>query len=104
MFNFIFPSIKTIVEKTTEILGIEDCGCSRRKDFLNDLISFTPTKNLQHEDSLKEGKYLVLNNFILTYNKESYCYQKGDKIFITKDDPKFNSFEPFYKLGVIKNE
>lgn len=27
--------IKTVVEKTTQAMGIEDCGCSRRKEQLN---------------------------------------------------------------------
>ena len=27
--------IKTLVEKTTEKVGISDCGCQKRKEYLN---------------------------------------------------------------------
>ena len=32
--------IKKLVEKTTEVLGMEDCGCSKRKKKLNDMFPY----------------------------------------------------------------
>lgn len=32
--------IKTVVEKTTKVMGKEDCGCSRRRDELNKRFSY----------------------------------------------------------------
>ena len=29
--------VKTVVEKVTDVLGIEDCGCAKRKELLNSL-------------------------------------------------------------------
>lgn len=32
--------IKTVVEKTTKAMGIEDCGCTRRKEQLNNAFPY----------------------------------------------------------------
>jgi hypothetical protein len=32
--------IKTVVEKTTQAMGIEDCGCSKRKEQLNQMFPY----------------------------------------------------------------
>ena len=93
--------IKTIVEKTTQALGIEDCGCTRRKDYLNNLVPFQTKQEPNDESCFKEGKYLVQNNFVFTYNKQSYSYKQGDRIFIKEDDPTFNTLKTFYKLNVL---
>jgi hypothetical protein len=93
--------IKSIVEKTTQALGIEDCGCTRRQEYLNNLIPFQQKQEPNDETCFKEGKYLVQNNFILTYNKNSFNYKKGDRIFIKEDDPTFNTLKEFYKLNVL---
>lgn len=93
--------IKTIVEKTTQALGIEDCGCSRRKDYLNNLVPFQTKQKPIDENCFREGKYIVKNNFILNHNKTSVSYKKGDRIFIKEDDPTFNTLKQFYKLNVL---
>ena len=95
--------IKTVVEKTTELLGIEDCGCNRRKEEWNKLVPFKnePSNQFQDVDNFKEGKYLVLNNFVFTFDKKSYCYQKNDKIYIKEEDPTFNTLKTFFQLGII---
>lgn len=32
--------IKTVVEKTTKAVGIKDCGCSKRKEQLNQMFPY----------------------------------------------------------------
>jgi hypothetical protein len=96
--------IKTLVEKTTQALGIEDCGCTRRQEYLNTLVPFQTKQESQDESCFKEGKYLVQNNFVFTYNKQSFSYNKGDKIYIKENDPTFDTLKQFYKLNILKED
>lgn len=94
--------IKTVVDTISEVTGTP-CGCERRQEILNKLVPFkNETSNqFQDVDNFKEGKYLVLNNFVFTFDKKSYCYQKNDKIYIKEEDPTFNTLKTFFQLGII---
>lgn len=35
-----YTGIAKLVEEVTKAVGIEDCGCERRKEILNDLVPF----------------------------------------------------------------
>lgn len=95
--------IKKVVDTISEITGVP-CGCERRKDYLNNLVPFQQKQEYQDETCFKEGKYLVQNNFIFTYNKQSFNYNKGDKIYIKEEDPTFDILKQFYKLNVLRED
>ncbi len=98
--------VSALVEKTAEILGIEDCGCSRRRDALNEKYSYnTP---LQHPPLVEQniidfaqGLYMVNNNLVFTRGGTTYDYKIGDRIFITEHNPNFNDFREYFRLGII---
>lgn len=41
--------IMKVADKVAESLGMEDCGCERRKDVLNELFPFN--KNIEQDDA-----------------------------------------------------
>lgn len=99
-----FTGIKTIVDKTTELLGIEDCGCNRRRDILNNLIPYgnnlTPQEvTEQPEDDLKYGIYVFQKMSII----DNDPYNIGDRIYIENEND-INKFRELFKLGVIIHE
>ncbi len=98
--------IATLVEKTAEVLGIEDCGCSRRRDALNALVPYNttpqqPTLVEQNIVDFAPGLYIINNNLIFTRNEVTYDYKIGDRIFITDHNPLFNDFKEYFRLGII---
>ena len=100
--------IKTLVEKTTELLGIEDCGCSRRADTLNQLFPYTQGVEQpiieQNINDFAPGLYIFNNNSVLTKDGITNHYKIGDKILINSDNPSYNDFSYMYVAGVIRKE
>ena len=102
--------IDKLVEKTADLLGIEDCGCTRRQEMLNNWVPYNttqPTENNfteQNTDDFTEGIYIFQGNLVFTRDGETYNYKKGNKILIMNDNPFCNDFKYYYKLGVITKE
>ena len=99
--------VKALVDKTSELLGIKDCGCTRRKEWVNSVIPYNSPQsiNLDLESfksiEIEEGIYLVNNNIIVTKNGEIINYKIGEKILIKLDDPSINTFRHYLNMGVI---
>ena len=98
--------VSTLVEKTADILGIEDCGCGRRRDALNALIPYNTTPQQpplveQNIADFTEGLYIINNNLVFTRQGTTYDYKIGDRIFITNHNPNFNDFKEYFQLGII---
>ena len=100
--------IKTLVEKTADILGIEDCGCERRADTLNKLFPYTQGTEQpiieQNINDFTPGLYIFNNNSVLTKDGVTNHYRIGDKILINSDNPSYNDFSYMYVAGVISKE
>lgn len=88
--------ISNIVEKTTEFLGINDCGCTRRKENLNRIFPHRP----KHNDSFIYGKYLVKSNFIVNKKPHPLFYSGGEIIFVDNEDIK-NELKIFFEQGLL---
>jgi len=104
---FKVTGIKSVVEKTTDILGIENCGCTRRKNVLNELFPYSQPNIQQPKNNtelLVEGTYYINNNLVITRNGEIFNYKIGDKILLEKSNPNFNDFQVYYNLGLITKE
>lgn len=98
--------VSALVEKTAEVLGIEDCGCGRRKDALNALIPYNTTPQQpplieQNIVDFAQGLYIINNNLVFTRQGVTYDYKIGDRIYITDHNPLFNNFKEYFKLGII---
>jgi hypothetical protein len=99
--------ISTLVDKVTDVLGIEDCGCSRRQETLNQWFPYentTPQQPPLIEQNIvdfAQGMYIINNNLVFTRQGITYDYKVGDRIYITDHNPLFNDFKEYFKLGVI---
>ena len=100
--------VTALVEVVTDALGIEDCGCQRRREILNELFPYTtPNENKivsQNINDFCEGIYIFNNNLVFTRDGESFNYKIGDKILIKLDNPFYNDFRQYYSLGLISKE
>jgi hypothetical protein len=64
-----YTGISKLSEIISEALNIEDCGCSRRQESLNNLISYQT-----FDKTIEEGEYKVLQNIKINNNE----YKIGD--------------------------
>ena len=98
--------IDKLVEKTADLLGIEDCGCTRRKEWVNNLIPYNQNsieyKELIPQNSLdlKEGVYIFNRNTILN----NIQYSENDKVFIDFKNPNILQFKQLFELGIIRKK
>ena len=97
--------ISKVVEKTTELLGIEDCGCSGRQQFFNELVPYKqvdyPPMIPQDVNTFEEGFYIFNNNLVYSIDGVTFQYYTGDKLEIKLDNPHINNFKQYYSLGII---
>lgn len=99
--------VKKLVEKVTEVLGIEDCGCSRRQESLNQLFPYKDTtphdspKIEQNIGDFTQGIYIFNNSLVLTINGTMNTYQAGDRLLIESDNPSYNDLKTLYSIGII---
>ena len=99
--------VSTLVEKTTELLGIEDCGCVRRKEWVNNLIPYNQNsieyKELIPQNSLdlKEGVYIFNRRTILNDNNDQVVYNEGDRILVELNSNRIIQYKQLFELGII---
>ena len=99
--------VSTLVEKTTELLGIEDCGCIRRKEWVNNIIPYNQNsieyKELIPQNSLdlKEGIYIFNRRTILNDNEDQVIYEEGDRIIIRLNSNMIIQYKQLFELGII---
>ena len=107
---FKVTGVTTLVDKVTEILGVEDCGCNRRQEWLNNAVSYENTEHVvpelieQNIDDFGPGIYIVFSSLYMSHEGINYHYKIGDKINIEQDNMLHNNFKMFYQLGVIKKD
>jgi hypothetical protein len=87
-----YTGISKLSEVLSKALNIEDCGCSRRQESLNNFISYPPSKK-----PAEEGEYEVLQNIKINSNE----YKIEDIINITQDHPLYKMLNHYIEIGVL---
>lgn len=99
--------IDKLVDKVTDVLGIEDCGCAGRREALNNAFPYQNNKPHQIElvaqniADFTSGIYMINNNLIFTRDGVTFDYKVGDRIFIKEDHPYYKEFQEYFQLGII---
>jgi len=101
--------ISSLVEKTTEVLGIKDCGCSRRRDWMNELIPYGTIPHVEEDLTLDPtdfapGIYIVVDNLSIDKGDAIYNYYKGNRVLINSKNPLLEDFKRLLSIGIIRKE
>lgn len=95
-----YTGISKLTEVITEALGIEDCGCDRRRENLNDEYSYTSS-----EPQNLEGEYKILKKIVLKTETELFTFNVEDVILISKEHLLYNTLTHYLSIGaLIKNK
>lgn len=88
-----YTGISKLTKVITEALGIEDCGCDRRRENLNNEYSYTSSepKNL-------EGEYEVIQNIRIN----NIQYNIKDVINIDKQHPLYSLLNHYINLKILE--
>jgi hypothetical protein len=100
--------IAKAVEVVTDALGIEDCGCGGRQNWLNEAIPYTKESNppLNFDPSNlstpEEGIYEIIHNIHVTKNNQTLNYKVGEKVLINKNHLLYSSWSYYVMIGAVK--
>jgi hypothetical protein len=94
-----YTGISKLTEVITEALGIEDCGCDRRRENLNSEYSYSIP-----EPQTLEGKYKILKKISIQTEANNYIFNIDDNIEIDKNHILYNTLSHYLSIGaLIKN-
>ena len=78
-----YTGISKLTEVLTDALGIEDCGCGRRRELLNNEVSYETKPSF----ILDAGEYNINQNIKLKVKDEEYKFDKGSTLIIEENSP-----------------
>lgn len=100
--------IAKAVEVVTEALGIEDCGCGGRQEWVNNLVPYDIQPNhIVHYDpnntaEVEEGIYEVIYEIHATKEGNSFDYKVGEKVLINENHLLYSDWPYYLIIGAVK--
>lgn len=101
--------IDKLVEVTTEVLGIEDCGCNRRREELNGIFSYDniksnspPIFDPDNHPKPEKGIYEIFHQIHATKSGQTFEFIPGDKILMTEEHLLYSDWAYYLSIGAVK--
>ena len=105
-----YTGIAKVVEVVTEALGIEDCGCTRRRENLNYGHPYNietqsaPTYNPNDYPLAEVGVYEVLKQINASKGGQSFQFLPGDKIWLTEEHSLYSDWPYYILIEAVKKQ
>jgi len=100
--------INKLVEVTAEVLGIEDCGCGARQEWLNTVMPYNQESNSppifdpDNHSKPETGIYEIIHQIHATKSGQTFEFIPGDKILMTEDHLLYSDWAYYLSIGAIK--
>jgi len=100
--------IAKAVEVVTEALGIEDCGCGARQEWINNAVPYNVESNSpkiynpNDQPPAKTGIYEVIHQIHATKGGEIIDLSPGDKIWMTEEHLLYSDWPYYIIIGAVK--
>ena len=105
--------ISKAVEVVTEALGIEDCGCGKRQEWLNEVRPYnveansppiydSPTEIPSTIIPAEEGIYEVLHKIHASKSDQKINYEIGEKVLINENHLLYSDWPYYLIIGAVK--
>ena len=100
--------IAKAVEVVTETLGIEDCGCGRRQEWLNNVVPYNVESNSRpifdpnNSPQPEAGIYEIFHQIHATKSRQEFELFPGDKILITEEHLLYSDWAYYLSIGAVK--
>ena len=103
-----YTGISKAVEVVTEALGIEDCGCGGRQEWLNEVRPYNiepnspPVYNPNDHPVAETGVYEVLHQIHVTKKGEEINFFPSDRVLMTEDHLLYSDWPYYIIIGAVK--
>jgi len=100
--------IAKAVEVVTGALGIEDCGCSGRQEWLNGVAPYDvepnspPVYNRSTATPAEDGIYEVLHEIHASKAGQKINYYIGEKVLMNEDHLLYSDWPYYLIIGAVK--
>lgn len=101
--------IDKLVEATAEVLGVEDCGCNRRREALNVIFPYDniqpnspPIFDPDHHPKPEIGIYEVFHQINSTKSGQIFNLVPGDKILMTEEHLLYSDWAYYISIGAVQ--
>jgi hypothetical protein len=100
--------IAKAVEVVTEALGIEDCGCGGRQEWINNLVPYDdpPNHPIQYDPNniteVEEGIYEIIYEIHATKEDNKFDYKVGEKVLINENHLLYSDWPYYLIIGAVK--
>lgn len=100
--------IAKAVEVVTEALGIEDCGCGARQEWLNEVRPYNVEANSpkiynpDDQPPAETGVYEILHQIHANKNGQQIDLFPGDKVWMTEENLLYSDWPYYILIGAVK--
>ena len=100
--------IAKAVEVVTDALGIEDCGCGSRRNWLNEVAPYDnqPNHNIHYDPNnatkVEEGIYEIIYEIHAIKENVKFDYKVGEKVLINENHLLYSSWSYYVMIGAAK--
>lgn len=94
-----YTGISKLTDVITDALGIEDCGCDRRREELNEKYSYQPQSDLEPAET---GLYEVLKQINIFKDGVTFELKPGDKILLTEENVLYSEWPNYILMEAVK--
>jgi hypothetical protein len=102
--------IAKTVEVVTKALGLEDCGCDGRQEWVNNLVPYEnqPNPNVYYNPDniveVEEGIYEIMYEIHATKENYKFDYKVGEKVLIDKNHLLYSNWSYYIMVGAVKKQ
>lgn len=98
--------IAKVVEVVTEALGIEDCGCNARQEWINRVIPYESNSPSIYNPSdylaAELGVYEAIHQINAVKGGQEFKFTPGDKIWMTEEHLLYSDWPYYILIGAVK--
>ncbi len=94
-----YTGISKLTDVITDALGIEDCGCNRRREELNNTYSYQPQSELEPAET---GLYEVLKQIKVFKDGATFELTPGDRIWLTENNVLYSEWSNYILMEAVK--
>jgi hypothetical protein len=94
-----YTGISKLTDVITDALGIEDCGCNRRREELNNAVSYNLSSDLEPAE---EGIYEVLKQINANKGGVDFELKPGEKILLTQENVLYSDWPLYIQIEAVK--
>lgn len=100
-----YTGISKLTDVITDALGIEDCGCNRRRVEINESYSYNIepiSGSIENDASNISGIYTIIQPIIIEKEGVIFDFQPNNIVLINENHSLYNEWSNYITIGAVK--